>query len=104
MDGEPAAGIRALTDAFAAYPLDLRALADFSGPVYYALGGRSNPDYFGAMAERLGELFADYTLDVFEQRHHFDPPHRVEPERLATRLLETWERVPARGGRSGRSE
>jgi hypothetical protein len=35
--------------------------------------GRSNPDYFGAMASRLGELFADYTLDVFEQRHHFDP-------------------------------
>jgi hypothetical protein len=42
------------------------------------------------MAERLGDLFADYTLDVFEQRHHFDPPHRAEPERLAARLLEFW--------------
>jgi hypothetical protein len=42
------------------------------------------------MASRLGELFADYTLDVFEQRHHFDPPHRAEPERLAARLRELW--------------
>jgi pimeloyl-ACP methyl ester carboxylesterase len=89
------AGIKALTAAFANYPLDLKALGAFPRPVYYALGGRSNPDYFGAMASRLGELFADYTLDVFEQRHHFDPPHRAEPERLAARLRELWERTPA---------
>jgi hypothetical protein len=67
------AGIKALTAAFTNYPLDLRVLGAFPRPVYYVLGGRSNPDYFGAMASRLGELFADYTLDVFEQRHHFDP-------------------------------
>ena len=36
-------------------------------------GAAGNPDYFGAMAERLGGLFGDYTLDVFEERHHFDP-------------------------------
>jgi pimeloyl-ACP methyl ester carboxylesterase len=89
------AGIKALTAAFANYPLDLKALGAFPRPVYYALGGRSNPDYFGAMASRLGELFADYTLDVFERRHHFDPPHRAEPERLAARLRELWERASA---------
>jgi pimeloyl-ACP methyl ester carboxylesterase len=89
------AGIKALTAAFSSYPLDLRVLGAFPRPVYYVLGGRSNPDYFGAMASRLGELFADYTLDVFEQRHHFDPPHRAEPERLASRLRELWERAPA---------
>lgn len=92
------AGIRALTGAFATYELDLGALGAFPGPVYYALGARSNPDYFGAMAERLGGLFGDYTLDVFEGRHHFDPPHRAEPERLAARLREIWERVPAAAG------
>ena len=92
------AGIRALTGAFASYRLDLEALGAFPRPVYYALGGLSNPDYFGAMAERLGGLFGDYTLDVFEERHHFDPPHRAEPERLAARLLEVWERVPAATG------
>jgi pimeloyl-ACP methyl ester carboxylesterase len=89
MDKRPA-GIRAIMSAFETYELDLDALRAFREPVYYALGGRSNPDYFGAMAERLGDLFADYTLDVFEQRHHFDPPHRAEPERLAARLLEFW--------------
>ena len=89
------AGIRALTGSFSSSQLDLDALGAFPRPVYYALGGRSNPDYYGAMAERLGGLFGDYTLDVFEQRHHFDPPHRAEPERLAARLLEIWERAPA---------
>ncbi len=89
------AGIKALTAAFADYSLDLEALARFRGPVYYALGGRSNPDYYGAMARRLGKIFADYTLDVYTERHHFDPPHRAEPERLAARLLELWDRVPA---------
>ena len=89
------AGIKALTAAFADYPLDLEALGTFPGPVYYALGGRSNPDYYRAMATRLREIFADYVLDTFAERHHFDPPHRAEPERLAARLLEVWERVPA---------
>jgi pimeloyl-ACP methyl ester carboxylesterase len=89
------AGIKALTAAFADYPLDLEALGTFSAPVYYALGGRSNPDYYEAMARRLGEIFADYELDTFAERHHFDPPHRAEPVRLAARLLELWERVPA---------
>jgi pimeloyl-ACP methyl ester carboxylesterase len=89
------AGIKALTAALADYPLDLEALATFPGPVYYALGGRSNPDYYGAMARRLGEMFTDYQLDTFAERHHFDPPHRAEPERLAARLLEVWQRVPA---------
>jgi pimeloyl-ACP methyl ester carboxylesterase len=95
MEKRPA-GIRALTGAFETYHLNPSALAAFPGPVYYALGGRSNPDYYGAMAARLEPLFGDFTLDVFEHRHHFDPPHRVEPERLASRLLETWARVPAR--------
>jgi hypothetical protein len=92
------AGIRAPTGAFASYRLDLEALGAFPRPVYYALGGLSNHDYFGAMAERLGGLFDDHTLDVFEERHHFDHPHRAEPERLAARLLELWEREPAATG------
>jgi pimeloyl-ACP methyl ester carboxylesterase len=85
-------GIKALTAAFARYTLDLAALGEFPRPVYYALGGLSNPDYYGAMAERLGGLFADFTLDVYPERHHFDPPHRAEPERLAGALLANWER------------
>jgi hypothetical protein len=32
---------------------------------------------------------------VFEERHHFDPPHRIEPERLARSLHTVWERAEA---------
>ena len=86
------AGIRAFLDAFDADDLDLEALKAFSRPVYFAVGGRSNPGFFGPMAERLSEVFADFTLETFPDRHHFDPPHRVEPERLADSLLALWSR------------
>jgi pimeloyl-ACP methyl ester carboxylesterase len=87
------AGIRALTEAFETYELDLGALRAFDRPVYFALGGLSNPDYYAKMAGRASDLFSDYTLEVFEERHHFDPPHRAEPERLASRLEALWDRA-----------
>jgi hypothetical protein len=33
------------------------------------------------------------TLEVFEECHHFDPPHRIEPERLARSLRSLWSRA-----------
>ena len=89
------AGIRAFIDAFDKGDLDLEALRAFDRPVYFALGGRSNGDYFGLMAERLAQIFPDFTLETFEERHHFDPPHRIEPERLAGSLLVLWRRAEA---------
>jgi pimeloyl-ACP methyl ester carboxylesterase len=86
------AGIRAFLQAFDSGDLDLEALKAFNRPVYFAVGGRSNPDFFGPMAERLSGLFTDFTLETFSERHHFDPPHRVEPERLADSLLALWGR------------
>jgi pimeloyl-ACP methyl ester carboxylesterase len=86
-------GIAALMAAFERHRLDREALRGFSGPVYYALGGLSNPDYFGSMAATAQELFADCTVEVFEERHHFDPPHRAEPERLARSLEAHFERA-----------
>ena len=43
------AGIRAFLEAFDAGDLDLEALEAFDRPVYFALGGRSNPDYYARM-------------------------------------------------------
>ena len=86
------AGIRAFLDAFDSGDLDIEALKAFNRPVYFAGGGRSNPDFFRPMAERLAGIFADFTLETFSERHHFDPPHRVEPERLANSLLALWGR------------
>jgi pimeloyl-ACP methyl ester carboxylesterase len=89
------AGIRAFVRAFDEGQLDLDALRLFTRPVYFALGGRSNPDYFAEMAKRLADVFTDFTVETFPERHHFDPPHRVEAERLAESLLALWRRGEA---------
>jgi len=86
-------GIRAFMRTFKTYELDHDALARFDRPVYYALGGLSNPDQFGAIATRLSRVFPDFELETFEERHHFDPPHRIEPERLADSLKALWRRA-----------
>lgn len=80
-------GIRALMGTFHTYDLDREALAAFDRPVYFALSGLSNPDQFAEIAQRLN---TDFTLEVFPQRHHFDPPHRTEPTRLAQSLRGIW--------------
>ena len=87
------AGVRSFINAFDDGSLDLEALRSFERPVYFALGGRSNPDFFARIAERLAAIFPDFTLEIFAERHHFDPPHRVEPQRLANSLLALWQRV-----------
>ena len=87
------AGIRAFLDAFDSGELDLEALRGFDRPVYFALGGRSNADFFGRMAERLSRIFPDFNIETFPDRHHFDPPHRVEPQHLASSLLAVWQRA-----------
>jgi pimeloyl-ACP methyl ester carboxylesterase len=87
------AGLRAFVRAFRSSTLDPDRLRAFGRPVYFALGGRSNPDYYAQMSERALEIFPDFTLDVFEERHHFDPPHRIEPERTARALEAHWARA-----------
>jgi pimeloyl-ACP methyl ester carboxylesterase len=87
------AGIRAITDAFERGTLDREALRRFDRPVYFALGTLSNPDQYEEIANRLSGVFPDFELEVFEERHHFDPPHRIEPERLARSLQALWRRA-----------
>jgi pimeloyl-ACP methyl ester carboxylesterase len=87
------AGIRAINRAFERADIDREALRRFDRPVYFALGALSNPDQYGEIAKRLSGVFPDFELEVFEERHHFDPPHRVEPERLASSLEALWRRA-----------
>jgi pimeloyl-ACP methyl ester carboxylesterase len=94
------AGIVAFSRTFVTYNLDRESLRRFARPVYFALGALSNPDLYGELAERLSRTFADFTLEVFEERHHFDPPHRIEPERLARSLRELWQRAEVSAGLS----
>ena len=87
------AGIAAITRAFATDELDRGALERFPRPVYFALGGLSNPRHYGEVARRLEGVFRDFELEVFVERHHFDPPHRIEPARLARSLKALWARA-----------
>jgi pimeloyl-ACP methyl ester carboxylesterase len=88
------AGVNAFTRAFKTFSLDIERLRAFDRPVLYTIGGRSNPVAVRLPAERVGRIFPDFTLEVFEERHHFDPPHRVEPERYAGSLRRLWDRAP----------
>ena len=90
-------GIGGFLAAFDAFEPDFDVLRRFDRPVYFAIGGRSNPDLYARMADRLAAVFADFTLEVFEDRHHFDPPHRVEPARLAVALRDLWARADRAG-------
>ncbi len=86
------AGIKAFLRTFKSYDLERARLAAFRPPVFFALGGLSNPDDYGEIASRLARVFfPDFHLEVFPKRHHFDPPHRIEPERLAGLLRRHWE-------------
>jgi len=87
------AGIAAIQRAFKRGHIDRDALRRFDRPVYFALGALSNPDQYGEIAKRLSGVFPDFELEVFEERHHFDPPHRIEPERLANSLKTLWRRA-----------
>ncbi|MGZ4556129.1 MAG: alpha/beta fold hydrolase [Mycobacteriaceae bacterium] len=84
------AGIRAFLRTFRTYDLDRESLRAFSAPVYFALGALSNPDEYAAAAQRLSRVFTDFTLRIYPNRHHFDPPHRVEPQKLAADLRALW--------------
>jgi len=87
------AGILAIQGAFKRGDIDREALRRVDRPVYFALGALSNPDQYEEIAKRLSGVFPDFELEVFEQRHHFDPPHRIEPERLANSLKTLWRRA-----------
>jgi pimeloyl-ACP methyl ester carboxylesterase len=87
------AGILALLRAFKRGHIHRQALRRFDRPVYFALGALSNPDHYGEIGKRLSGVFADFELEVFDERHHFDPPHRIEPERLASSLKRLWRRA-----------
>jgi pimeloyl-ACP methyl ester carboxylesterase len=87
------AGLRAVLRAFFASDLDLERMRRFDRPVWFALGGRSHPDYYARMSERLATVFPDFVVEVFPDRHHFDPPHRIEPARVARSLRSLWARA-----------
>jgi pimeloyl-ACP methyl ester carboxylesterase len=84
------AGVRAFVRAFEEEDLHEPDLRSFEGPVWFALGDRSNPELYGQMAERLARVWPRMAIERFPERHHFDPPHRTEPTRVAAALERLW--------------
>jgi pimeloyl-ACP methyl ester carboxylesterase len=97
------AGLRAVLDAIFATDVDLEALERFDRPVLFALGGKSHPDYYAPMRDRLAGVFRDFTVVEFSERHHFDPPHRIEPARLAQDLRTLWSRAESEAAKESNS-
>lgn len=86
------AGLRAIARAFSEYDLPYERLRLFAPPVYLAVTALSNPVEM-RKAEVLKGLFPDARLEVYDQRSHFDPPQRAEPERFAKALQDLWMRA-----------
>jgi pimeloyl-ACP methyl ester carboxylesterase len=94
------AGLEAMHRVFKASSLQRDSFRNCRQPVYLAVGSLSEP-YESYKAEVLAGLFPDIEVEVYEGRHHFDPPHRAEPERFARALRQLWARSEARSiGRS----
>src|SRR5260370_24059756 len=73
------AGIRAFMETFTSYDLERDALRRFDRPVYYALGGLSNPDQFGEIAKRLGNPVPAFELRSFPGPQPLHPPQPLAP-------------------------
>ena len=72
--------------------MDLDRLRHFQQPVHLAIGSLSNP-IEERKAKTLSALFPAFRLEIYEGLHHFNPPHRAEPERFARALRELWARA-----------
>lgn len=86
------AGLKALASSFSSYDLPLSLLREYSRPVYIAVAALSNQVEM-RKAEILAGVFTDAVVEVYEMRHHFDPPQRAEPERFARALTDLWARA-----------
>jgi pimeloyl-ACP methyl ester carboxylesterase len=87
------AGLKTLVSAFNHFDLPYASIRAFTKPVYLAVGGLSTQLEL-RKAQVLESLFPDAHVEVYPDRHHFDPPQRAEPERFARALVSLWEKAP----------
>jgi pimeloyl-ACP methyl ester carboxylesterase len=85
------AGLKALVNGFSKYDLPYNRLREFTRPAYIAVTALSNPVEM-RKADVLSGLLPDLQVEVYQDRHHFDPPQRAEPERFAQALSNLWAR------------
>jgi pimeloyl-ACP methyl ester carboxylesterase len=86
------AGLKALQHAFNNSIIAYTRFSQFHKPVYLAIGSLSNP-IEERKADVMARLFPDFQVEVYADRHHFDPPQRAEPDRFARALDQLWARA-----------
>lgn len=90
-------GLKAFVRAIWSATITLDQLRQFHNPAYLAIGDLSNA-IEERKAQSLARLFPSLEVEVYEGRHHFDPPQRAEPERFAGALLRLWSRAEGSPG------
>jgi pimeloyl-ACP methyl ester carboxylesterase len=83
------AGLAALVRAFKAYDLNLDRLTAFQQPAYIAICALSTV-VEEHKAERLARHLPNLRVEVYQGLHHFNPPQRAAPQKLAAALRTVW--------------
>jgi pimeloyl-ACP methyl ester carboxylesterase len=86
------AGLRAIWQSFVHSEIRADLFRRFQKPVYLAIGSLSD-GIEERKAGTLSMLFSDFQVEVYKGLHHFNPPHRAEPERFSVALRRLWNRA-----------
>lgn len=88
-----AVGLKAIFNSAREYSIDLGQFRQFHQPVYLAFCGLSPSFISWRPAERLAKVFPNIHIEVYERRHHLDPPLTAEPKRFTNALRSLWHSV-----------
>jgi len=83
------AGVTAFVRAVSRAEVPVERLSAFDRPVYYSYGSLSN-ETWERKAKRLGALFPNMMVELYEGLSHLNPSHVAEPERVAAALRRLW--------------
>jgi hypothetical protein len=89
------AGIEAFTAAARPHLISDNRFHGMRAPVYYSYGDLSNAEW-ERRRDRLGQLFPDFTSELYEGCHHLNTSHTAQPARVASALRQLWARSEGR--------
>jgi pimeloyl-ACP methyl ester carboxylesterase len=86
------AGVRAFIKALRGHHIAADRYRAFDKPVYFSWGSLTHPRW-ALMERRLSRLFPNFRSEQFSGLHHLNTSHAAEPQRVASRLRELWDRA-----------
>jgi len=86
------AGVRAFIKALREHHIAADRYRAFDKPVYFSWGSLTHPRW-ALMERRLSKLFPNFHSEQFAGLHHLNTSHAAEPQRVASRLRELWDRA-----------